>query len=1687
MARLAPAPGCDRVLCGVNSFGIAGANAFALLAAADTAPFTAPVPGARALALPPPSLPAFIVPLLATSRDALLESAAAWAAFGAAPASRLSAVLQSPPPGFEGAAIEAAVRTHCATCPMLTRGFFTHRTALVGVPGGLATAQPIADVLPFLPMTLGRKPRGGLVFGGQGALSSGAGDQLYAALPAFREAAHAFSDAYAATPGGVQLLAPRSPGAAAAASAVPWCIADAAGALPTETDDVRLTLPAATLLQCALWHTLARVGVAAAAAAGHSAGEALAAHAAGHLTLAQLCQLVAARAAAMAQLPPGGGMAALMGDRATVLSLLVRPEHAGVHVAAVNGPTQVTVGGPTAALDALLAAAPSAGLRGARLRVSAAFHGPDLDGVEPAFRAALAAAGWSDDAAPVPPADGGFVSSTTGATPGAPLTTAHWWANARAPVAWEGAAATLASRVDLVLELSPRVTLAPCWGPAHDGAAPIVPCARSPTTALADTFTALAAAWSAGVDLEWCHLLGPGVPGAPILPIAWAHSEVVHVETDTHGALPVQHHSARGRTPVSLKLAGRLAPLNAAIPTADAWVHPEGVTPSSAPTAAAAALPAVPAAAAAAALPAVSAATAPPAPPAAATLAAPVPSPPTARPAMTITTSPAPPDARLPVAVVATFEVPPYCADHVIAGVPCVPGVAYVSYTAHLAAATGAVPPGGVVILRDFSVARMVSVDVSHAADQAPVRMELTLGADGAMAARVNRGGDTRLVPRPAVTGSVSVAAAPDAATAALAADLVAAALAARKGGGFDEVNPRHFYRYMNDNSALQHRKSYHLPHDMLACESSREGAAWVTVPPADALTAGGALASDTGVLHPVVLDACTHVTSLAGLVPTPFFAAVPVSYEAIVVWPTTAAAATGAVRAFTRLRTDCTAFDTESVFDLTVADAAGAPAVMIQGLHARVLRSVGTPPMINRVVGVPLDTTTPAAAAAAAAALPAGTVAWLGPAALLAAIMPHDRRTTDIVLTTEAVPTTDAALAPALTRASAVFDARGDVWAAAALLRAAPPAAAIITLLVPPHTLDSARVEGWARTAAAEQKKRRIIPVTAAACPAASIAPACLTIAMMTAPLHHAVIDADGAVSMDRLQRGWTPLPRPPDTPWLRQPVPVALGPRWRYAIERPGQIGSIKPRRAVPDPLLPGQVRLRVRAAALQFKDVMLVLGMLPGVPGDIGGEIVGDVVEMHPTSVAAFPRLKLGDRVAGLLIPPHGALASHAVAMAVNCAPAPPNLDDARVAGGLCAWATVLYALRDRARLARGETVLIHSALGGVGTAAMSYAALLGCRIIASAGSPAKRSTLAAMPGIVAVLDSRDEADWRSAVDDATVGRGVDIVLNSLAGGKQAAGLQLLAQGGRFVEIGKRDAVEGGAVSQSALLKNGSFVSAHIDFLSSLDHSAFVRLLGEVVAGLGSGALAPLPTTVLPMADVASALRTLSRGLHTGKLVLEAPPGWASPGLDDAPLYVPLPANEPLPLVPRVDDLPSLPLDEAGTLVVSGATSGVGLAFCAECMRRGARRVLGLTSRDPKDIPHHAKAYLRAQAAAAGATITFARVDLTDLADVVRVLQPIPKTTPIQVIAHFANVYVNDSASAPVPAASEAWRVKVEGALNLHRATAALSTVRAFLVASSMARVLGAELQATYCVPTKRWRVSPRRARQWGCPPP
>ena len=1749
-----PAAAGGRVLVGINSFGIGGSNAFALLAGADVAPYAVRGAPDAALVLPPPVLPALLIPIAATSVGAASASADAWAAFGADPASRLSAHLQAPPAGFEGATVEAAVRTHLASVSA-GQPVRTSRSALVVGGEGplharLAAARPVAPVVPYVPLATGRPPRFGLVFAGQGALSVGAGDQQYAALPAFREAAHAFSGAYAAaTRGAVTLLhPPGGAGAGGAAAAVPWHDAGPGGGPPTATPaDVRLALPAAVMLQYATYRALAAVGLSVDAAAGHSAGEALAAAAAGLLSLAQLAAVTAARAAALAALPAGGGLVAVSGPPDGVAALLAgsNPHAAGLHVAAVNGAGQVTVGGPAAALDALLAALPGApGVKATRLRVSGAFHGPDVEGVRPAFEAALAAAGWDEAAAPtaVGPGDGGsaFTSSTDGAGGGGAairLGAAHWFANMRRTVQWEAAAASLAGRVDLVVECSPRATLAPCWAGAggSPAAPPILPAARTPGTALADTFTALAQAWCAGADLDWPALLGGGpVPGAPVLPLPWNHEVRAWVDSDTFGAPSVLNHSARGRSTIPLKLLGKVAHLNAKIPAPDAWDHlpsPDGAGAASAggartaraatarPTtpaatarppprplhgsppspAGSAGTPAPPSPADAAAAAATAGTPAPPSPAdaaAAAAAAAGTPAPPrpaTVQMAISVTPAAAPgagsAGGSLPATAVGAFPLPPYCADHVIAGAACAPGVSWTAWTAQLAIGAGLVgEPGAVLCVERLAVKRMLGAAPAVVGDGSPVAVRLEIGgADGAFAARATRGGGSALLSKPVATGAVRVLDAgglpPE--SAALLTDLAArtaAVVGGRPPGGMVPVSARQFYRYLTRNTPLQHRPSYHLATDLLAREGEAYSRVLLRAAPPD-----GALAGDAGVLFPPALDACTHTGILAGPIPTDFFFSLPVSYGRMFVWPAAAAAAGGGhAHSYALMRpfkhdpaVDPHLTDT-CVMDILVSTAAGAPAVLMEGLIMHQMREARPPPLmctpVARVAGRVEE-------AAAAAAFPPGSAVWVvsprGEGAAAAAFqLPAHRLGDGVLAPADVLGGPGHAGAQARLAAARVVVLVGcgvDPTTAAAALAAAPRAALVVAL-TPPWSLESARMVGWTRCAIVEHGRlRRVRLLTVPHVHQhgdRGTADACLAMAASADPAGQAHLAADGVTLMtERLQPGWTPTTPapPPEAPAETAPAP---GPRgWRLAFATPGQLGSLAPRSYALPPLRPGEFRLTVSASSLQFKDVMLAHGLLPGIAGELGMETVGTVFEVHPVTAAGHPHLAVGARVVALLTPPHGALASHATAHATLSCLAPPHWADADIVAAPTAWMTVLYALRDRGRLGAGETVLIHSAAGGVGSAAMAYAASLGCRIIASAGSEAKRAALAAAPGVVAVLDSRAATGWAAAVSDATGGLGVDVILNSLAGDLQAAGLALLAPGGRFVEIGKRDAVEGGSVPQAALLTNGSFVSAHIDLLSTTQPFTFGRLLAEVVAGMGDGTITPLPTTVLPMTarDAAAALRKMSRGLHTGKLVLAVPdPGaWAPPGLDGAPAFVSSPANLPPPPLPPVDaGHPPLPMDATGTVVVAGGTSGVGLIFAAEAMRCGARNVLILTSRPAAAMSVYSRSWIEMRAAAAGARLAFRTVDLTDLVDVARALTSVPTATPIQIVAHFANTYAADPAAAPLAADHPAWRVKVEGAVNLHLVIATMPTVKRFLLMSSMARVTGAHLQATYC---------------------
>ncbi|MFN2166554.1 MAG: zinc-binding dehydrogenase [Anaerolineae bacterium] len=209
------------------------------------------------------------------------------------------------------------------------------------------------------------------------------------------------------------------------------------------------------------------------------------------------------------------------------------------------------------------------------------------------------------------------------------------------------------------------------------------------------------------------------------------------------------------------------------------------------------------------------------------------------------------------------------------------------------------------------------------------------------------------------------------------------------------------------------------------------------------------------------------------------------------------------------------------------------------------------------------------------------------------------------------------------------------------------------------------------------------------------------------------------------------------------------------------------------------PGQVEIRVRAAGLNFRDVMNALGLYPGDAGLLGGECAGVVVAVGE----GVKHVVVGDEV--IAIAP-GTFGTHATTGAQLVVRMPRGLSFQKAATIPIAFLTAYYALKRLADLQPGQRVLIHAASGGVGQAAVQVAQRAGAQIYATAGSPAKREFLRGQ-GIPAVMSSRS-LDFAGEVMAATDGRGVDVVLNSLAGEFIPQSLAVLSRGGRFLEIGK-----------------------------------------------------------------------------------------------------------------------------------------------------------------------------------------------------------------------------------------------------------------------------------------------------------
>ncbi|KYF91227.1 hypothetical protein BE20_15350 [Sorangium cellulosum] len=338
----------------------------------------------------------------------------------------------------------------------------------------------------------------------------------------------------------------------------------------------------------------------------------------------------------------------------------------------------------------------------------------------------------------------------------------------------------------------------------------------------------------------------------------------------------------------------------------------------------------------------------------------------------------------------------------------------------------------------------------------------------------------------------------------------------------------------------------------------------------------------------------------------------------------------------------------------------------------------------------------------------------------------------------------------------------------------------------------------------------------------------------------------------------------RPPETD-CREKIEPAEGRPFRLEIDGSGVLDDLVLRATERRPPGPGEVEIAVEAAGLNFLDVMRAMGIYPG-PGDgpvaLGAECSGRIVAMGE----GVESLRIGQDVVAVAPFSFG---THVTVDARMVAPRPAALTAAQAAALPVAFMTAWYGLVHLGRLRAGERVLIHSATGGTGLAAVQIARHLGAEIFATAGTPEKRAWLREQ-GIAHVMDSRS-LDFAEQVLAATKGEGVDVVLNSLSGAAIDASLSTLVPDGRFIELGKTDIYADRSLGLAHFRKSLSYSAVDLAGLAVRRPERVAALLAEVVDLLARGALLPLPVEIFPLSRAADAFRKMAQAQHLGKLVL------------------------------------------------------------------------------------------------------------------------------------------------------------------------------------------------------------------------
>ena len=488
------------------------------------------------------------------------------------------------------------------------------------------------------------------------------------------------------------------------------------------------------------------------------------------------------------------------------------------------------------------------------------------------------------------------------------------------------------------------------------------------------------------------------------------------------------------------------------------------------------------------------------------------------------------------------------------------------------------------------------------------------------------------------------------------------------------------------------------------------------------------------------------------------------------------------------------------------------------------------------------------------------------------------------------------------------------------------------------------------------------------------------------------------------------------PDSVEGRLALPEEAG--WVLAPDRGGVFDRPRIKTLGARPLEPREVRVAVEAAGLNFWDVFRSLGFIE--EGDLGRELCGYVVDTG----SKVSTVSVGDHVVGLGF---GAFAPEMVTHEELVAPAPEGVSVSGLATVPSAFVSAALSYK-YSGLEAGDRVLVHAGAGGVGLAAIQLAQARGAEVFATCSAP-KRAYLRSV-GVEHIFDSR-QTRFGEEILAATGGEGVDVVLNSLTSeGFIDASLSCLAQGGRFVELARRDILSPEEMAE--VRPDVSYDILELDVLKKTDPAWVGEVLGEVMDGLSSGDLEPLVHSRWPLAEAGAALGFMRAARHLGKIVVTANP--LAPGH----------------------------LRGDRTYLVTGGLGGIGCAVAGWLADRGAGAIVLNGRRDPDAAATETIEALRRR----GVRVEVELADVTDPEAVDAMLARVDDyLPPLGGVIHSVGV-LSDAALT-----NQTWESfelvlwpKIVGAWHLHRATERRD-LDLFCLFSSRVGVMGNPGQANH----------------------